>query len=122
MPSRPTASELIARQLDHPVIDADGHYIEFMPALSSYLREEGVAPEEMFSGNLALGAGSIQAGGLSQEERARVRATRSPWWVTMNQSASGSRVAKLQSVKSGNGTSNPTVARSTPAPSAPWQY
>jgi predicted TIM-barrel fold metal-dependent hydrolase len=72
----------VRRQLDHPVIDADGHYVEFMPALMHYLSEEGVAPEEIFSGKLALGAGTMQAAGMALEERARVRATRSPWWAT----------------------------------------
>jgi len=64
------------------VIDADGHYIEFMPALTRYLREEGVAPEEIFAGPMALGAGTMNASGMSDAERAKVRATRSPWWAT----------------------------------------
>jgi hypothetical protein len=37
-----------------------------------------------------------------------------------NQSASGSGVEKLQSVKSGNGVSNPTMWRGCPLPSGPW--
>ena len=71
MRSRPTASERVHPRLDHPVIDANGHYVEFMPALASYLREEGVSPEELFAGKLALGSGCIQAGGMSPEQRAR---------------------------------------------------
>ncbi|MDJ0850929.1 MAG: amidohydrolase family protein, partial [Myxococcota bacterium] len=82
MRSRPTASEGVRQQLDHPVIDADGHYIEFMPALASYLQDEGTSFEEVFTGPMALGAGSIQARDLAPAERARVRATRGPWWVT----------------------------------------
>jgi len=82
MPARPTASETIRQQLSHPVIDADGHYVEFMPVLTRYLREEGVSPEEIFSGPLALGAGTMHAAGLPEEERAKIRATRSPWWAT----------------------------------------
>ena len=39
----------------------------------------------------------------------------------MAQSASGSGVAKLQSVKSGSGVSNPTRLRGWPRPSCPWQ-
>jgi hypothetical protein len=31
-------SERIHSQLDHPVIDADGHSVEFMPAVLEYLR------------------------------------------------------------------------------------
>ena len=71
MRSRPTASECVHRRLDHPVIDANGHYVEFMPALTSDLREEAVSPEELFAGKLALGSGSKQAGGMSPEQRAR---------------------------------------------------
>ena len=81
MRSRPTASERVRRQLDHPVIDADGHYVEFMPVLTSYLRDEGVTPEDVYAGPMALGAGAMNSGGLSPAERARVRATRSPWWA-----------------------------------------
>jgi hypothetical protein len=44
-----------------------------------------------------------------------------PSWATANQSASGSRVAKLQSVKSGSGSAKPTVAGGAPRPSVPWQ-
>ena len=55
MPSRPTASERVQQQLEHPVIDADGHYLEYQPALTSYLREEGVAPEAIFQGEVAMG-------------------------------------------------------------------
>jgi hypothetical protein len=38
-----------------------------------------------------------------------------------NQSASGSRLAKLQSVKSGTGVSKPSWMGGNPVPSAPWQ-
>ena len=34
----PTAAEIRA-QLDHPIIDCDGHIREFMPAVLPYLRE-----------------------------------------------------------------------------------
>ena len=36
------SSSVIHDQLDHPVIDIDGHTVEFFPALMPYLREEGV--------------------------------------------------------------------------------
>ncbi len=38
-----TAAEIRAR-LPHPVVDGDGHLIEYLPALAGYLREEGVDP------------------------------------------------------------------------------
>jgi predicted TIM-barrel fold metal-dependent hydrolase len=81
MPSRPTASELVHQELDHPVIDADAHYIEFFPAMASYLHDEGLEIEEVFKSEMSLGAGALQAQGMPIEERARKRATRSPWWV-----------------------------------------
>ena len=34
-----------ARAFDHPVIDSDGHFVEFLPALLEYLRGE-VGPEK----------------------------------------------------------------------------
>ena len=39
-----SASELRGK-LDHPIIDADGHCVEFLPALLPYFRKEGVEDE-----------------------------------------------------------------------------
>ena len=36
-----TSSREIRARLDHPVIDADGHIIEFLPAVRDFLIEEG---------------------------------------------------------------------------------
>ena len=38
----PSAAELRAN-LGHPVIDADGHTVEFLPALLPYFQKAGVA-------------------------------------------------------------------------------
>ena len=35
------SSQEIRSRLDHPVIDADGHIIEFLPAVRDFLVEEG---------------------------------------------------------------------------------
>ncbi len=43
-----------------------------------------------------------------------------PRWMIADQSLSGSRVAKLQSVKFGSGRSNPTSAELRPRPSLAW--
>ena len=71
-------SELRAR-LDHPIIDADGHCVEFLPALLPYFREEGIEGEgeALFQRVLDPGTGFWSA--LSPEERANRRATRPPW-------------------------------------------
>jgi predicted TIM-barrel fold metal-dependent hydrolase len=37
-----SSSAAIRERLAHPVIDADGHIVEYIPALRSYLRDEGV--------------------------------------------------------------------------------
>ena len=44
----------IRSQLGHPVIDADGHTTEFVPALAEYLREVGIEPafDKLFRGVL----------------------------------------------------------------------
>jgi predicted TIM-barrel fold metal-dependent hydrolase len=75
-----SAAQLRA-DLSHPVIDADGHTVEFFPALLPYLEDEGVdlAHPEFFR---------IEAGHLgpptdwhahSPEERARSRISRGAW-------------------------------------------
>ena len=73
-------SELRA-QLDHPIIDADGHCVEFLPALLPYLHEEGVEGEgeTLFQRVLDPGTGFWSA--LSAAERADRRAVRPPWWA-----------------------------------------
>ena len=42
----------IRSSLGHPVIDADGHTTEFVPALAEYLREVGIDTDfnELFRG------------------------------------------------------------------------
>lgn len=70
----------IRASLDHPVLDADGHLIEYAPTFDRYLKEEGIE-----GGFMAFGAGANFDGGKpwqmqSPEERERLRAFRSPWW------------------------------------------
>ncbi|MBJ20926.1 MAG: amidohydrolase family protein [bacterium] len=78
---RPNSAERIRSQLDHPVIDADGHYLEYQPALSRYLRDEGLDAETLLDGEIALGVGTWGYTGMSEEERRRQRATRTAWWA-----------------------------------------
>jgi predicted TIM-barrel fold metal-dependent hydrolase len=61
------------------VIDADGHTLELGPALSAYLRADGVAEDlnGVFEG---LPIFSTRWRDLSPDERARRRAYRSVWW------------------------------------------
>lgn len=75
------SAEEIRASLPHPVIDADGHTVEFFPALVPYLREEGVDlshPEffRMESGHLGPPA---DWHAHSPAERARYRIGRGAW-------------------------------------------
>ena len=71
--------EAIRSALDHPVIDADGHTLELGPALSQYLRADGVADDlgGVFEG---LPIFSTRWRDLSPADRVRLRAYRSVWW------------------------------------------
>ena len=74
-------SAAVRARLNHPVIDSDGHTIEFAPAISDYLKQVG-GPTlvDRFKNGNGRGAG----GGwhrLTPEERMERRATRPPWWA-----------------------------------------
>ncbi len=79
-------SRAVRARFNHPVIDSDGHTVEFEPAVMEYLKQVGGA--RMIERYKTQGATSM-AGGLaslfdwyrlSPEERQDQRATRSPWW------------------------------------------
>jgi predicted TIM-barrel fold metal-dependent hydrolase len=75
-----SASAEIHDRLNHPVIDADGHWIEFEPTLLDYL--DGVAGPAMVDrlrrdDYLAGLAGWSR---MSLEERRSRRAIQPPWW------------------------------------------
>ena len=67
--------------LDHPVIDIDGHAIEYFPVLADYLRDEGVDPDSPQMSRLLPGSfGPYREWGrLSTAARAPLRAARPPW-------------------------------------------
>jgi predicted TIM-barrel fold metal-dependent hydrolase len=70
--------------LSHPVVDADGHCIEFFPALADYLSDEGVDPTGPSMKRLLPGAFGpfVDWYALDPGERARRRVARPPWWGT----------------------------------------
>ena len=72
----------IRAALGHPVVDADGHCIEYFPALGDYLRDEGVDPTGPSMQRLLPGAFGPYSDwyALDPEERARRRTARPPWW------------------------------------------
>ncbi len=72
-------SQQIREKLDHPVIDADGHVLEFMPAALPYLRETlGSKLFEQYRSQTSP-IGRIM-GGASLAEREQTRAPQSAWW------------------------------------------
>ncbi|MCE2390547.1 MAG: amidohydrolase family protein, partial [Proteobacteria bacterium] len=80
MSELPSPSYEIRSRLDHPVVDADGHTTEFVPALGEYLREVGIGTDfgKLFRGVLGGPAGWYEN---SPEQRVRKRLTKPPWWT-----------------------------------------
>jgi len=76
----PSAAELRAN-LGHPVIDADGHTVEFLPALLPYFQKAGVADqaEQFYARVLDAGAGLWSS--MTQAEREARRTVRPSWWA-----------------------------------------
>ena len=70
----------IRSRLDHPVIDADGHIFEYMPALDTYLREEGIEGGSREVMGAASFDGTPLWQNLQEDERWAHRTYRSPWW------------------------------------------
>lgn len=70
----------IRAHLGHPVIDCDGHMIEFEPDVLDYLRQVG--GPSVVDGYVSSIAGSrlFSWDHLSPEERLDTRVARSPWW------------------------------------------
>jgi len=72
-------SARVRARLAHPVIDADGHTVEFWPALAAYVREEGLRPDP---DRPLSSLGVLPAWGrLTPSERAERRCVRTPWWA-----------------------------------------
>ncbi|HKA56479.1 MAG TPA: amidohydrolase family protein [Candidatus Binatia bacterium] len=74
-------SAAVRARLRHPVIDADGHTVEFVPAFLDYLRQVG-GPKILERYAAAWEeAGWIDWYRMSWEERRDRRATRPIWWA-----------------------------------------
>ena len=67
--------------LGHPVIDADGHYVEYAPALATFLAEEGIADVIELYADASCGTGTLAVERLPEEARNRGQAVRGPWWA-----------------------------------------
>ena len=73
-------SERIRAGLDHPIIDSDGHIVEFEPLVLDYLQEIGGSSiVDRYKTNRDQ-SGYLSWHGLSAAQRTDIRATRTPWW------------------------------------------
>lgn len=70
----------IRASLDHPVIDADGHLVEYWPELDRRLKAEGIEGGMSSFLQTANFDGSRTWASLSPEERVAQRSFRAPWW------------------------------------------
>lgn len=76
----PSRSHEIRSRLDHPIIDADGHTSEYLPAFGTYLRDVGITTDfnQLFKGVLGAAADWYEH---TPDERRRKHLTKSPWWT-----------------------------------------
>ena len=82
-PKHASKSAAVRARLDHPIIDSDGHQVEFGPIFLDFLKEVGGAAvaERYKSGT---GIDPIFAGGwreLTPAQRNDRRAMRPTWWA-----------------------------------------
>jgi predicted TIM-barrel fold metal-dependent hydrolase len=75
-PSR--ATQEIRDQIDHPIIDSDGHSLEFIPSVRDNLRS--IAGQSMVDGFDAILDAPKSAGSLSADERRALGLFRLTWW------------------------------------------
>jgi predicted TIM-barrel fold metal-dependent hydrolase len=74
------SSRDVRRSLDHPVLDVDGHVIEFMPAVLPYLRE-ALGPK-LFDRYVNEPSPIAKILGADVQTRIRQRTPQSAWWGT----------------------------------------
>jgi predicted TIM-barrel fold metal-dependent hydrolase len=67
--------------LAHPIIDADGHIIEHLPALVPYLLREGIDQADLHLTLAAVLRPGVDTRGMSVEDCIALRVTRAPWWA-----------------------------------------
>ena len=67
--------------LSHPVIDADGHLIEHVPALLQYMLDAGIAPADMHELVAAIVRPDIDTREMTAGDMAKLHIARSTWWA-----------------------------------------
>jgi predicted TIM-barrel fold metal-dependent hydrolase len=84
--SKLSKSAAVHAKLGYPVIDSDGHTVEFEPGVMEYLAKAGGAKmvdryKARWNTGMNASLGALFGWNrLSPEERVAQRATRSPWW------------------------------------------
>ena len=75
-----TRSSQVRRSLDHPILDSDGHHVEYQPAVFDVLaRVGGTAMVDRYK--KWVEENSLFAWyGMTPEERTDNRVVRPPWW------------------------------------------
>ena len=84
--THPSKSAAVRARINHPVIDSDGHMIEFEPGFLDYLKKVGgqTIVDRYLSDERNTGAWGklFNWYRLSPEERREQRTTRSTWWAS----------------------------------------
>jgi predicted TIM-barrel fold metal-dependent hydrolase len=75
------SARAIRARLDHPILDADGHTVEYLPALIPFFQKAGVADDLPRFFERIFDPGTGMWGALSPAERLRRRAVRPSWWA-----------------------------------------
>lgn len=82
-----TKSQAVRKRFNHPVIDSDGHTVEFEPGFLDFLKQVGGAAlvERYRAGFGESETGLLKSFGrwyrMSPQERHDQHATRPPWWA-----------------------------------------
>src|SRR6266849_5597262 len=78
-----TKSAAVRARLKHPVIDSDGHTVEFEPAVLDYLKQVGGAKilERYKGAPDGYDSGIRQWYRMTPEQRRENRSTRVSWWI-----------------------------------------
>jgi len=71
-------SKEIRKRIGHPVIDADGHWLEFGPAINDYIKD--VAGEQAVASFRRRGGYVVKSLAMTPEERAQTRRAQEAFW------------------------------------------
>ena len=74
-------SAQVRRRLNHPVIDADGHWNELQPIFLDYIAQAGGAKAADAYRKMAAATYGFTWYDVSPAERSRQRLARPPWWI-----------------------------------------